>query len=99
MSLPIVLIFDGACKDLVVHHEIMVVDEKSMTVVVAKHLELLQVRRRRGSCLRRPCISLVGESVGVESIPIRRKIALSTRRLLVTHSGTKSTIKKKVLDQ
>lgn len=71
VALPVVLIFDSACKNLVVHHEIVVVDEKSVTIVVAEHLELLQVRRLCGSCLRRSCTGLIRESVGIEPISTR----------------------------
>lgn len=68
MASPVILILDSACENLVVHHEIVVVDEKSVTIVVAEHLELLQVRRLCGSCLRRSCVRLIGESVGIEPI-------------------------------
>lgn len=77
MSLPVVLILDSACKNLVVHHEIVVVDEKSVTIVVAKHLELLQVRRFCRSSLRRSCTRLIRESVGIEPISTRCTWALS----------------------
>ena len=97
MALPVVLILDSSCKNLIVHHEIVVVDEKSVTIVVAEHLELLQVRRLCGSCLRRSCIRLIGESVGIEPISTQCTRALSAHGFHSVNnvSSTDSTGSKK----